>query len=157
MTALAEALRTEIRTILDADGKPFTIAIAARIMKLAEAAKTVLVASGGVAEAIAHVEDLKTPSDEDDDVSPMTAPKPTAAETFGTRMIQEFIAILPVIFKKSDDSLMPLLIMARKHGMTDVAAELEAKMFGKPLDGDRPFKADEFIDAESAHTNGAAQ
>src|SRR5574341_1788141 len=84
--SLADALRTEIQKVLD-DG-PFTIQTAAKLGRLADAAKSVLAAAGGVSEAIARVKDDQTA-----DENPIAYS--SSAETFGARMVQEIVAVLP--------------------------------------------------------------
>ncbi len=133
---LAEALRAEIQRVLD-EG-PFTIQIAARIERLAETAKGVLAAAGSVAEAVDRVRDGQTA--DANSIAYSSAP-----ETFGARLIQEIVAALPHILARpqSPESLVHALVMARIHGMTDVAAELEKKLVGYALDGERPVLAAE--------------
>jgi hypothetical protein len=131
---LSETLRTEIRQILD-EGE-FTIATASRLERVAHAAKEALAAFGGVPEAIAKVKDDQTVDGE-----PVTFTD-NPAETFGARMLKEIVASIAAITaapkKESAEGLVQALITARENGMTDVAAELEKKLCGKPLDGERP-------------------
>jgi len=131
--SLADALRVEIQKVLD-EG-PFTIQTAMRIERIADAAKSVLAAAGGVAAAIERVK-----TDQTADENPIAYS--SAAETFGARMVQEIVAVLPQLLgartQQSPEALVHALVMARLHGMTDVAAELETKLVGRPLDGERP-------------------
>jgi hypothetical protein len=135
---LSETLRQEIRQILD-EGE-FTIATAARLERVAHAAKEALAAFGGLPEALAQIKDNQTVEGE-----PVTFTD-NPAESFGARMLKEIVASIAAITapkppRESPEELVHALVMARAHGMTDVAAELEKKLCGKSLDGVRPVTA----------------
>lgn len=142
--ALSEALRAEIRTALEAGGKPFSIAVARRVYDLAIAARDLLVTASGnsVGSAIEAVEDSQGPLDSV--TGPSATPAPTiVAETFGARMIRELLAAIPMLRNETRESedpkaLVHALAEARRHGMTDVAVELEKKLFGRVLEGLQP-------------------
>jgi len=139
---LSEALRSEIRSALEADGKPFDVNVARRVYDLAIAARDMCVAAtSGVKEAIAQIKDTDGPM-ESLDSSDTPESQMQASETFGARLIREIMAMLPMLQqKKTDDpkALVHALAEARKHGMTDVAEELEIKLFGCVLSGPHPI------------------
>jgi len=147
-TAVAEAIRVEIRHVLD-EG-PFTIQVASRVERIAMAARSILGAVGNVPEAIARIKD-----DQADDANPIA--NSSAAETFGARLIQEIVAVLPAVLgrkqEQSPEALTQALVVARSYGMTDVAAELEKKLVGRVLDGERPIVAT--VDAVMAEAEAA--
>jgi hypothetical protein len=131
---VAEAISKEFKQILE-EG-PLTIQTCSRLERIAGAAKGLLAAVGGVAEAF-----YKVKEDQAEEDSPIVTT--SAAETFGARLVQELIAVLPSLIgskskSASPDALVHAIYMARIHGMTDVAAEMETKLLGRPLDGERP-------------------
>lgn len=134
---LAEALRSEIRLALEADGKPFDINVARRVSDLAMSARDMCVAAtSGVKEAIDQIKDFNGPMETlDAPGTPETQVQ--ASETFGARLIREVLATLPMLNpqRKSDDprALVEALAEARTHNMIDVAEELEVKLFGRVL------------------------
>jgi hypothetical protein len=137
---LTEALRTELREILDAGGKPFDERVARQVYDFAIAAKDLLMASAkGVDATIKTIADLNGPVESltspDDPV-----PAEQASETFGARMMREILATLPMLLKKPDDpkQLVHALAEARQAGMDDVVRELEIKLFGYELTRDKP-------------------
>jgi len=121
-----DGLRNALIKIID---EPMTVATLNRIERVAESGAMVLRALGGVAEAISGIK-----TEQLSDGEPITAAPP--AETFGARMIQELMAMVPQLMgKKNEDprKLVDALIAARRAGMTDVAAELEVRLVGKPF------------------------
>jgi hypothetical protein len=137
---LAETLRTELREILDAGGKPFDVQVARHVYDFAIAAKDLLVVSAKGVEAT-----LKIINDTNGPMESLTSPDdpvPTeqASETFGARMMREILATLPMLLKKPDDpkQLVHALAEARQAGMDDVVRELEIKLFGYELTRDKP-------------------
>jgi len=71
---------------------------------------------------------------------------PTAmgVETYGSTVIKQILPALKEFQqaqKETPQALVDALAMARRMGMTDVAAELEKKLCGKTLDGARPVSA----------------
>lgn len=73
---------------------------------------------------------------------------PTAnPETYGSSILRQLIPALQD-FRKSQnetpEAMVQAITLARRNGMTDVAAELEKKLTGKSLDGERPVKKDAF-------------
>jgi hypothetical protein len=144
---LAEALRAEIRAALDADGQPFDVNVARRVYDLAIAAKDMCVAAtSGVAEAIKTIKDTDGPMESLD--NPDTPESQVqASETFGARLIREVMAMLPTLQQRPNGNstdpkkLVHALAEARLRGMTDVAEELEVKLFGRALPGPKPIAA----------------
>lgn len=68
--------------------------------------------------------------------TPNTAPN---VETYGAIILKELVAGLQQQPKHdSPEHMVEAIATARRHGMTDVAAALEAKLTGKALDGERP-------------------
>lgn len=62
-------------------------------------------------------------------------------ESYGATLVRQLMGALvqyQQAQKESPESLAFALVTARRAGMTDVAAELEKKLLGKSLDGDRP-------------------
>jgi hypothetical protein len=135
---LAEALRTELREILEAGGKSFDVQVARHLYDFAIAAKDLLTVSAKSVEAtIKVINDLNGPVEsltQDGDPVPFEQ----ASETFGTRMMREVLAALPLLMKKPDDpkQLVHALAEARATGMDDVARELEIKLFGHMITPD---------------------
>lgn len=141
---LAEALRNEIRQALDAGGKPFDINVARRVYDLAIAAKDMCAAAtAGVSEAIKTIADNNGPIESLGELEPgEPAVQAQASETFGARLIRELLATFKLMQPKPYENpgdLVLALADARRNGMTDVAAELEAKLFGRTLTGDKPI------------------
>ena len=138
---LSEALRTEIRTALDAGGGPFDVNVARRVYDLAIAARDMCIAaSSTVKDAIDQIKDTNGPMETLD--SPDT-PESAAqvSESFGARMIRELLAVVPSLGRSGGQDpreLVHALAEARSRGMHDVAAELEKKLFGRELTGPRP-------------------
>ncbi len=69
------------------------------------------------------------------------------AETYGASILRQLIPALQSYQKaqyETPEALVHAITLARRNGMTDVAAELEKKLTGKPLDGERPVKSDVF-------------
>lgn len=67
---------------------------------------------------------------------------PNNAETYGAQMMRQIIAALQEFQKANKETperLAEAIAVARREGMTDLAAELEQRLVGKPLDGDRPI------------------
>ena len=134
---LAEALRKEIRTALDADGKPFDVNVARRVYDLAIAARDMCVAAtGSVKEAIDQIADTNGPMETLQDPD---APESAAqvSETFGARILRELLAMAPTAFRKTPEDphvLIAAIADARERGMHDLAAKLEQKLIGTPLE-----------------------
>jgi len=73
-----------------------------------------------------------------------TMPSPTAmgVETYGSSVIKQILPALKEYqqaMKETPQTLVDAIATARRMGMTDVAAELEKKLCGKSLDGERPI------------------
>lgn len=139
---LAEALRKEIRTALDADGGPFDVNVARRVYDLAIAARDMCIAAvSTLKEAIDQVKDTNGPMETlDAPDTPESAVQ--ASESFGARMLRELMATLPMLQQPRGDDpkrLVHALAEARSRGMHDVAEELEVKLFGRALTGPRPI------------------
>jgi hypothetical protein len=141
---LAEALRKEIRVALDADGEPFDVNVARRVYDLAIAARDMCIAaSSSVKEAIDQIKDTNGPMETLESPDSPEAPL-QASETFGARLIREVMATLPMLLRgggsgEDPKALVHALSEARLRGMTDVAEELEVKLFGRALPGPRPI------------------
>lgn len=135
---LAETLRAELRAILDNDGKPFDLQVARHVYDFAIAAKDLLTVS------VKTVEDaMKVVADNNGAMESLAGsndppPAEVASETFGARMLRELFALLPsALHKQQNDD--PLAIVAaianaRERGMHDLAAKLEQKLIGTPLE-----------------------
>lgn len=78
--------------------------------------------------------------------STTTMPSPTAmgVETYGSSVIKQILPALKEYqqaMKETPQALVDAIATARRMGMIDVAAELEKKLCGKSLDGDRPISS----------------
>ena len=141
---LAEALRREIRTALEADGKPFDVNVARRVYDLAIAARDMCVAATGtVKEAIAQIKDAGGPLEALD--APGTPESQMqASESFGVRLLRELMAAFPIFQLPRDEDpkqLVHALAAARRSGMSDVAEQLEVRLLGRSMTGSRPVLA----------------
>lgn len=136
---LAETLREELRTILDNDGKPFDLQVARYVYDFAIAAKDLLTVS------VKSVEDaMRVVADNHGAMESLTGPNEApppevASETFGARVMRELLAMLPAIRAEKSSREDPLSIVAaiadaRERGMPDLAAKLEQKLLGTPLE-----------------------
>ena len=133
---LAETLRAELRAILDNDGKPFDLQVARQVYDFAIAAKDLLTVS------VKSVEDaMRVVADNNGAMESLTgpneAPPEVASETFGARILRELFALMPSVLPKNNED--PLTIVAaiadaRDRGMPDLAAKLEQKLIGTPLE-----------------------
>jgi hypothetical protein len=145
--ALAEALRNEIRAALEADGKPFDINVARHVYDLAIAAKDMCAAAtaatGGVGDTVKLIADNNGPIESLGELEPdAPAVQAQASETFGARILRELMATLkpPQSLPVEDPkALVHALAEARRNGMTDVATELEIKLFGRELLSNKPI------------------
>lgn len=142
--ALAEALRNEIRQALEADGKPFDINVAHRVYDLAIAAKDMCAAAtaatGGVGDTVKLIADNGGPMETLGELEPgAPAVQAQASETFGARILRELMATLRPQSQQDPKQLVHALAEARRNGMTDVATELEIKLFGRALLSNKPI------------------
>lgn len=67
---------------------------------------------------------------------------PNNAETYGAQMMRQIVAAVQEYQKSSKETpenLAEALAVARREGMPDVAAELEKKLLGKTLEGNKPI------------------
>jgi len=137
---LAEALRAELRAILDNDGRPFDLLVARHVYDFAIAAKDLLTVSAKNVEDAMQViadnggamESLTGPGD--------PQPPEQVSETFGARMLRELLATLPAMLRKNNEDLHALvgaIADARDRGMPDLAARLEQRLLGTPLEPPR--------------------
>jgi len=142
---LSEALRTELRAILDNDGKPFDLLVARYVYDFAIAAKDLLTVS------VKTVEDaMRVVADNNGAMESLTGPNDPpppelASETFGARMLRELLATLPAMLRKSNEDMHALvgaIADARDRGMLDVAAKLEQRLLGTPLEPPKITHAD---------------
>jgi hypothetical protein len=156
---LAEALRNEIRKALDADGKPFDVVIAQRVYDLAIAAKDMCAAAtAGVGDTIKLIANNNGPIESLGDLEPgAPAVQAQASETFGARIFRELMATLkpPKAATENPGDLVLALADARRQGMTDVAEQLEIKLFGAALSGPKPI-ADTIGAPEGSYVHGFA-
>ena len=156
---LANALRNEIRTALEAGGGPFDINVARRVYDLAIAARDMCVAAtGSVKEAIDQIKDTNGPM-ETLDTSDTPESQVQVSESFGARLLRELMATLPMLQgPRGDDpkQLVHALAEARRNGMHDVAEQLEVKLFGRVLSGPRPITAEEVEVVEGSYAHGFA-
>jgi hypothetical protein len=134
---LSEALRTELRAILDNDGKPFDLQVARHVYDFAIAAKDLLTVS------VKSVEDaMRVVADNSGAMESLTGPNDPpppeqASETFGARMLRELLATLPAMLRKSNEDLHAMVSAiadARERGLHDLADKLEHKLVGTPLE-----------------------
>jgi hypothetical protein len=134
---LAETLRAELRTILDNAGKPFDLQVARHVYDFAIAAKDLLTVSAKTTEEAVKVvadnngamESLIGPDD--------PQPPEQVSETFGARMLRELFATLPAMLRKNNEDMHALvgaIAEARDRGMLDLAARLEERLVGTPLE-----------------------
>ncbi len=68
-----------------------------------------------------------------------------STETFGAKAIREIIGALPSLMNAQNETPSSLVIaasIARDRGMTDLSAEIERKLVGHTLEGDRPVDKD---------------
>lgn len=134
---LAETLRAELRTVLDNDGKPFDLQVARHVYDFAIAAKDLLTVAANTVE-----EALKVVADNNGAMESLTGPDDPqppeqVSETFGARMLRELFATLPAMLRKSNEDLHALvgaIADARDRGMPDLAAKLEQRLLGTPLE-----------------------
>jgi hypothetical protein len=157
---LAEALRNEIRTALEAGGGPFDINVARQVYDLAIAARDMCVAAtGSVKEAIDQIKDTNGPM-ESLDTSDTPESQMQVSESFGARLLRELMASLPMLQqpREGDDpkELVHALAEARRNGMHDVAEQIEVKLFGRVLSGPRPVTAEEVDVVEGSYEHGFA-
>jgi len=76
-------------------------------------------------------------------------PNMSSAETFGAKAIREIIGAIPGIMNSQNETPSALIIaasIARDRGMIDLSAEIEKKLVGRALDGDRPVDKDRMRD-----------
>jgi len=157
---IAEALRAELRDILDNGGKPFDIATARRLYDVAIAAKDLLTtlakSVGDVQQVIADVggamESLAAPMG----LNPDTVGLPGAAsaalaqqaETFGARILRELLALAPKMFGGDPQKLVAAIADAHDRGLHDVARELERRLVGTRFEVPAATTADEIARVE---------
>lgn len=157
---LAEALRTELRRILDNDGKSFDLLVARYVYDFAMAAKDLLTVSVTSVEDVMRVvaanngamESLTGPND--------PPPPEVAAETFGARIMRELFALLPALRKNNEDPLtiVAAIADARDRGMPELAAKLEQKLLGTPLEPPKIAHAEVVHDSyEHGFVDGSMQ
>jgi hypothetical protein len=111
MTAIPENLRAELLKLLEIEN-PITVTTLNRIERIAETGAFLLRAIGGVEEAVAGIK-----TEQLSDGEPITTAP--VAETFGARMIQELMAVLPQLLNKKNDDprkLVHALIASSRSG-----------------------------------------
>ncbi len=157
---LAETLRAELREILDNGGKPFDLQVARHVYDFAMAAKDLLTVSvSSVEDAMRVVADNKGAMESL--TGPDDPPPPeVASETFGARILRELFAVLPAIRKTNEDPLVLVAAIAdaRDRGMPDLAAKLEQRLIGTPLETPRITHAEIVHDSyEHGFIDGSMQ
>lgn len=157
---LSETLRTEIRTILDNDGKPFDLNCARHVYDFAIAAKDLLTVSANtVGEVVKVIADNNGAMESL--IGPDAQPHPEqVSETFGARMLRELLAALPMLRKNNEDmhTLVSAIADARERGMPDVAAKLEQRLLGTPLEPAKITHAEVVYDSyEHGFVDGAME
>lgn len=158
---LSEALRTELRAILDNEGKPFDLQVARQVYDFAIAAKDLLTVS------VKSVEDaMRVVADNNGAMESLTGPDDPqppeqVSETFGARMLRELFATLPVMLRKNNEDLHALvgaIADARDRGMPDLAAKLEQRLLGTPLETPKITRAEVVHDSyEHGFIDGSMQ
>ena len=158
---LAETLRTELRAILDNDGKPFDLQVARHVYDFAIAAKDLLTVS------VKSVEDaMRVVADNNGAMESLTnpddpQPPEQVSETFGARMLRELLATLPTMLRKNNEDLHALvgaIADARDRGMPDLAAKLEQRLLGTPLESPKITHAEVVHDSyEHGFIDGSMQ
>jgi hypothetical protein len=158
---LAEALRTELRAILDNDGKPFDLQVARYVYDFAISAKDLLTVS------VKSVEDaMRVIADNNGAMESLAGPNELqppelVSETFGARMLRELLATLPAILHKNQED--PLAVVAaiadaRTRGLPDLAAKLEQKLIGTSLEPPKTTMAEVVNDSyEHGFLDGSMQ
>lgn len=156
---LAETLRAELRTILDNDGKPFDLQVARHVYDFAIATKDLLTVS------VKTVEDaMRVIADNQGAMESLTGagdppPPEVASETFGARIMRELLALMPAMRKNEDPlAIVAAIADARDRGMPDVAAKLEQKLLGTPLEAPKVTWAEVVNDSyEHGFLDGSMQ
>ena len=134
---LAETLRAELREILDNNGKPFDLQVARHVYDFAIAAKDLLTVSVNTVEDAMKVIADNNGAMESLTVASDSPPPEVASETFGARIMRELFALMPSALRKTNED--PLAIVAaiadaRERGLHDLAAKLEHRLIGTPLE-----------------------
>jgi hypothetical protein len=106
-----------------------------------------LIPSFGVSPNVAEEFSSFGPSSLYGSSSSMMQNPPTSmgVETYGSSVIKQILPALKEYqqaMKETPQALVDAIATARRMGMTDVAAELEKKLCGKSLDGERPISSD---------------
>ena len=135
---LAETLRAELRAILDNEGKPFDLQVARHVYDFAIAAKDLLTVS------VKSVEDaMRVVADNNGAMESLTGaddpqPPEVVSETFGARIMRELFALMPSVLRNKNNedplAIVAAIADARERGMPDLAAKLEQKLIGTPLE-----------------------
>jgi len=169
---VAAALRVELQALIDRG--PMTAKSVKKVETLARCAFRVLLEVEPDAKSVGtmlrrHVHGLYGPingsnssnnandDDDDDDDAPMASSGP--AETFGVRAICEMVAsatqaLRPQPRQEGALELTMAIADARRLGMPDVAAELEQRLLGKSLPGERPVHG--LLPVTNGHAPGGA-
>lgn len=130
----------------------YDLAIAARDMCIA--------ASGSVKEAIDQIEDTNGPMETlDAPGTPESAAQ--VSESFGARIMRELLALLPADFRKTHEDphvLIAAIADARERGMHDLAAKLEQRLVGTPLEQPKITRTEVVADSyEHGFIDGSMQ
>jgi len=158
---LTETLRAELRSILDNDGKPFDLQVARHVYDFAIASKDLLTVS------VKSVEDvMRVVADNNGAMESLIGandpqPPEQVSETFGARMLRELLATLPAVLRKNNEDMHALvgaIADARDRGMPDLAAKLEQRLLGTPLEPPKITRAEVVDDSfEHGFVDGSMQ
>jgi hypothetical protein len=156
-----EALRAELRRILDNEGKAFDIQVARHVYDFAMAAKDLLTVSVNTVEDAMRV--IADNNGAMESLTSATDPVPpeVASETFGARMVRELLATLPKLLPKHNEdplTLVAAIADARERGMPDVASKLEQRLLGTPFEPPKITRAEVVHDSyEHGFIDGSMQ
>lgn len=139
-----EALRAELRTILDNDGQPFDINVAQRVYDFAISAKDLLTASVKSVEDVVKVIDSNGGPMESLTGADAPPSPEQASETFGARMMRELMAMFSNMMPHRSNALdlgsvsladmIAAITNAKEHGLHELAAKLEDRLVGTSLE-----------------------
>jgi len=148
-TALVDSIRDELLRLVQGDLDKNLVAIgklSARARDLFMVFKNPEAAVKGRRQQYSSDEDGEDSYSSGYSSGGVLMPNPqTSAETFGAKAIREIIGAIPGIMNSQNETPSALIIaasLARDRGMIDLSAEIEKKLVGHALDGDRPIDKD---------------
>jgi len=135
---LVEAVRKEITRLIALPNLEQNLGMISRFARQADDMLIVVKSP----EAVLHGEHST--------VQAVAVAQPANVETYGSQLLRQLVPVLQnyqKVQQETPENLVHAIVTARRNGMTDVAAELEKKLTGKALDGERPLKSpfDEYI------------